>query len=371
MCTRSDSAANQFLSNIMTVFETRCPFGKRIVALSKRAFHYFFWERNPLLQILYLTLICGGWLVGVFEVFPKLPNLYLADYHRYTFTLVFALTVGSFYVVCSTPPGYITKSNVRKYSKYPYDMMMYVPKRCRTTNILKPARSKYCNIMKANVARFDHYCGWVAQPVGEENYRYFLVFLFMTFSMLAYATVGIALTALSIVKEKGLLGATFINRHTGERFPATKMMVLNWIIANDNLMMAAGVMAFVMGIVVFAFFMYHLYLASQNLTTNESYKWSEFKESIAAAKEIMELRVLRERDATANGKDSADTSDLPVVPDRYKAIAAATNDLNDLHNVYDRGVWANLSEVFFPRSLRAPPIPSVRVSRSQGVKKRQ
>ncbi len=357
MCTDTDSAVYKFLTGISDVFENNVPAGKHIVRCVKRSSHYFLYERNPLLQILYLTLLGGGYLVGVVEVFPKLPNMFLGEYHKYTFSAVFFLTIASFYAACTVGPGIITQKNARKYSKYSYDMMMYTPKKCRTTGILKPARSKYCSVTRANVARFDHYCGWVAQAVGEENYRFFLLFLFMTCCMLWYATVGIALTAFSIVEMKGLRTATFVNRKTGERFPATNMMVLSWILSQHNLMMAVSVMTFVMGIVVFAFFAFHLYLAGRNLTTNESYKWSEFKESIEAAKEIMELTVLRQKDAEKSGKSRADLSDLPLVPDRFKAIAAATVDVNDLRNMYDLGIVENFKEVFFPRSSRAPAVP--------------
>ena len=173
-----------------------------------------FFKRNPILQIVYLALLGGGYAIAVSEIFPLVPNIYLASWHKITFSLVFAATLISFYFACNTDPGYITKENISRYNKYPYDFKMFTPKRCRTTGILKPARSKFCSIMQKNVARYDHYCGWLAQPVGEENYRYFLLFLSMTCSMLFYASVGIALTAFSIIETNGLRKATFINRST-------------------------------------------------------------------------------------------------------------------------------------------------------------
>ena len=173
-----------------------------------------FFKRNPILQIVYLALLGGGYAIAVSEIFPLVPNIYLASWQKISFSLVFAATLISFYFACNTDPGYITKENISRYNKYPYDFKMFTPKRCRTTGILKPARSKFCSIMQKNVARYDHYCGWLAQPVGEENYRYFLLFLFMTCSMLFYASVGIALTVFSIIEENNLRDATFINRST-------------------------------------------------------------------------------------------------------------------------------------------------------------
>lgn len=306
MCTSKDSAPNRCFSNFAYVgkskslsvslyrtvpfsdvvtnaptnrktVESRVPFGKEITRGAYRLYRYVFWERNPLLTILFVVLLVGAYFLGVKEIFPHVPSSYLPWWHKVSFSFVFFGTMTSFYLACTTPPGYITNANIRKYSKYPYDMMMYVPKTCRTTGILKPARSKYCSIMKQNVARFDHYCAWLAQPVGEDNYRTFLLFLFTTASMLAYATVAILLIVWSIVEENDLFNATFINRSTGQRFSATRMMVLQWVIARYNIMCAIGFMTCVMGIVVAAFLGYHLYLVSRNLTTNETFKWSDFK----------------------------------------------------------------------------------------------
>ncbi len=38
----------------------------------------------------------------------------------------------------------------------------------------KLARSKYDMYSGQHVPRFDHFCGWLGTPIGEENYRYFL-----------------------------------------------------------------------------------------------------------------------------------------------------------------------------------------------------
>ena len=249
MCT--DSKNNAFLNTMMSTLN-RIPGGRRAasaavnayvrsnVVANRSSFHsnsssylsssnlhqssqthkhthtqeYMFFKRNPILQIVYLALLGGGYAIAVSEIFPLVPNIYLASWHKITFSLVFAATLISFYFACNTDPGYITKENISRYNKYPYDFKMFTPKRCRTTGILKPARSKFCSIMQKNVARYDHYCGWLAQPVGEENYRYFLLFLSMTCSMLFYATVGIALTAFSIIETNGLRKATFLNRST-------------------------------------------------------------------------------------------------------------------------------------------------------------
>ena len=91
---------------------------------------------------------------------------------------VFALCVGSWVAACTVSPGIVTAETVATFDRYPYDGIIFGPGGvCRTTGVRKIARSKYCRYMRANVARFDHFCPWLNQAVGERNYRVFLGFL--------------------------------------------------------------------------------------------------------------------------------------------------------------------------------------------------
>jgi palmitoyltransferase len=48
---------------------------------------------------------------------------------------------------------------------------------CPTCLIQRPARAKHDPTLKRCVRRFDHYCPFVANVVGERNYRFFYAFL--------------------------------------------------------------------------------------------------------------------------------------------------------------------------------------------------
>lgn len=58
-------------------------FGQRGTNGVKQFVHYILWEPNPVLQVVYLILISGGFFVGVTEAFRFAPNPYVPAYHKF------------------------------------------------------------------------------------------------------------------------------------------------------------------------------------------------------------------------------------------------------------------------------------------------
>ena len=161
-------------------------------------------ERNPLLQSFYVAVIFGAYGFFVYVGYPRLPCAYMAwPHHKLVGAGVFALCVGSWVAACTVSPGIVTAETVATFDRYPYDGIIFGPGGvCRTTGVRKIARSKYCRYMRANVARFDHFCPWLNQAVGERNYRVFLGFLLVHVALLAYGTVAAGAILRSIVRDE-------------------------------------------------------------------------------------------------------------------------------------------------------------------------
>ena len=59
-------------------------------------------------------------------------------------------------------------------------------KYCRTCLILRPARVSHCNLCGHCVEKYDHHCPWLGNCIGKNNYKQFLWFLFLTFTLIVF-----------------------------------------------------------------------------------------------------------------------------------------------------------------------------------------
>lgn len=208
-------------------------------------------------------------------------------------------------------PGVINAENVEGYlKKYPYDHIVYKEKLCPTGKIPVVARSRYCGYTNRRVAKYDHYCPWVIQTIGERNHRFFILFLVACVVASTYYCVhDIFVVAIYIqhVYSKIPWGNS-----VGENI--LKFIVMLFLIQPLNT--SCIILFLIIIVMLIAFIIQQLYYISQNMTTIEITKYDKIE------KEIREKR-----------KD------------------------NKLYvkNIYDKGLISNWMEFLFPTRVPKGP----------------
>ena len=227
---------------------------------------YLFYTPNPVFQLLYLTLVLGGYATFLLSIRPHLPPHSL---HHYFHLPVVTAAVLSFALACLTPPVYVTPDTLPLLLPSLSPSPLYPPALpCPTCSLPKPPRSKHCPICARCVARFDHHCIWLNQCVGLRNHRAFIAFLVVNAAFTAYAVVVLASTLRWVLWQAP--GA----RH----FPQATAFYLHYAMALHSsavgLMMLCGMTA----VLLSGFTVYQLYLVVRNVTTNESSKYADLAE---------------------------------------------------------------------------------------------
>jgi palmitoyltransferase len=172
-------------------------------------------------------------------------------------------------------PGFISSKNIDKIDNYPYDNILYKANIiCPTAKICKVAGSKYDRMTKRHVASFDHYCAWIDQLVGEENYRIFLLFLLVQVAIFWYGTAILYHIFKNEIEELQLFQARF-NAQTKMEVEANLWLVTQFLCARHGPMVRLLLLMGVMTTVFNAFLLFHLHLIARGMTANEFCKWLE------------------------------------------------------------------------------------------------
>ena len=334
--------------------------------LPEHVFHTVQFFVDRFLMMFYLAIFYACWSIIWFFVYPMVDQQdYVGSHHKVLGLFFFATCIISWRYASSTSPGIITASNIHRYSHFPYDNVMFVPQTCKTTSIIRPARSKFDrHKYNGNVPRFDHFCGWVYNTIGEENYRFFLLFLLMHVVSCGYGGWIVAALFYGHLREANLLQAVFVDRFTGQKVPATKFLLFQYIFDRYTLQCAVCIIMGVMSIALGLFLGYHIWLTSRGLTTNESFKWDDvrkwykmelnrYNEAVKQGLLVSDSRLparpsLKEKDVTCMSAAPETKDDEEV---QSKAVVEHPGP--EPKNIYNRGFVENWKEVIFPISLRS------------------
>ncbi|XP_065066453.1 palmitoyltransferase ZDHHC4-like isoform X3 [Rhopilema esculentum] len=151
---------NRFLNYIFKNLDAGCKkfIPTAVKKWTEKAKIFIFYERNPLFQLLYATLLFFGYAAYTKTAFKYVSESLMGRVPYYLLIIHLIL----FVACCCSDPGIVTRQTVSKYLKdYKYDGCMYAPKDCQTCHLKKPARSKHCSLCNLCIARFDHHCSFL------------------------------------------------------------------------------------------------------------------------------------------------------------------------------------------------------------------
>ncbi|GLE01254.1 hypothetical protein PINS_up010084 [Pythium insidiosum] len=283
----------------------------------RRLKRYLLHEPNPVVQIFYVALVGGGYGAFLIWGLPHIPSDNVSEIHTY---LSFAAVLGamqSFIAASTASPGILLPQTLVYYDNYEYDNALYVKRECRTCKIPKLPRSKHCSVCKMCVPRMDHHCVWLNSCVGEQNHASFLRFVLMNVLMCAYGSY--LLFAMLYNEYLVLLREPFVDATSENAVVGDTGVVLRYLIHQEAVVFVLFVLCSVLGSAVLLFFLFHVYLVANNLTTNEFFK----------------RRALRQQRATSrSARDDPTLDEANVTQHRYDLGSALANLREVLHPRY-------------------------------------
>lgn len=334
-------------------------------------------RRTDKLQIFFLGLIMASAGMILFEIWGDISTI-----HHVLIPILLPLPYVFTYLAASmnaNPNLHITPSNhAREMAIYPYDYVLFHPGiECRTCEFQKPARSKHCSICKACISRADHHCVWVNNCLGRGNYRWFLALLLSTSVILFYGASLAYIVLMPQIRswltkhhsfhrvvyggDSGLKSITGALSRSLHGFIDKLQIAIN---LGGLSVAGVGLLASLTAPLPLGLLAYHIYLIWAGTTTNESGKWSDWKEDMKDG--IVWLADLK-TESTGLPRGVGQECRWPIISRQCmvqtsdgqmpRNLPPAFGDvvekeswrrvwrLAQIENIYDLGFWDNLMEV--------------------------
>eukprot|EP00330_Aristerostoma_sp_ATCC50986_P009260 CAMPEP_0114576514 /NCGR_PEP_ID=MMETSP0125-20121206/1263_1 /TAXON_ID=485358 ORGANISM="Aristerostoma sp., Strain ATCC 50986" /NCGR_SAMPLE_ID=MMETSP0125 /ASSEMBLY_ACC=CAM_ASM_000245 /LENGTH=348 /DNA_ID=CAMNT_0001765079 /DNA_START=558 /DNA_END=1601 /DNA_ORIENTATION=+ len=160
-----------------------------------------------------------GWFIFLFAtlllsvLFFVLPFIESKIWFVLLFTAV-GFMVLFFTAAWLTDPGYIKKQD----KDHLFELMVKNDPQsiCFDCCILKPPRSKHCELCNACISVYDHHCPWINNCVGCKNHKHFLGFIFSAFFALFFVTVMSIIALDTSEPDNDTVFAQFFIGHEGK-----------------------------------------------------------------------------------------------------------------------------------------------------------
>lgn len=252
---------------------------------------------NPAMQLVYVALVVGGYWTFCVHAYDLL-GLYVSSVHRLLVPVAMLASIASWLATCWSDPGTVTRHNLEAHLlAYPFDHVLYKPKECPTMGFTCPPRSKFCRVTRRRVAKFDHFCGWMNNAIGENNLRYFVTFLALHVALAGYGAWLCFYVVYGELTRRGLWEVSFEGSASsrlrtdggggGAAAPVT--LAQDWALLSKFCMyhfgqlLMLGVFLVVLFVMLGAFLAYHACMIKDGVTTNETFKWKDHRRRVLRA----------------------------------------------------------------------------------------
>ena len=137
----------------------------------------------------------------------------------------------------------------------------------------RPPRSKHCSLCNACVSKMDHHCPWFNTCIGEHNFRWFLLFLFVNGAACMLISYTSYLSLRDTCDTRNIHVGRIVKTRTGDH-PLTALLVVQILLVLMPGCCIMCIYAVLIGLVVFVFLAFQLTSLISNTTTSESAKVS-------------------------------------------------------------------------------------------------
>jgi len=256
-----------------------------------------------------------------------------------------------FFNLIFSDPGTITSSNVHFHlKKYPLDEIVYKrPSMCKSCKIPRPPRSKHCRVCKRCVARFDHHCQWLNNDIGAKNLWKFLLFLLLTAMLCTYCSYLCFDVFREYILDQKLFDKSYVNS-SGKEGKINHFIIIQYMLHHNPSLFSLMIFTIFVSLVLYSFTIHQCFLVSQNITSNETFKWQDLKDFIKQNRGEVSLsdiqKYVESRMTPLQPEDEVDLTKIShlYVKRREKQVEPVTK--SNLLNIYDKGILMNILQLF-------------------------
>ncbi|KAK6460308.1 heme binding zinc finger protein [Scheffersomyces coipomensis] len=299
---------------------------------------------NWIVPIGYLFVVTLCVSLFFINTYPTLTTLYSSKSSALTLINLYIDSTIALVYIATTLAIFVTPGpiNSKTYKTFKNNQLIFFDNRtCSTCLILKPARSKHCNTCGKCYPLYDHHCIWLNNCVGQNNFKWFILFLLSNINL--------------------LIGGTILT------FKVLQYQFIRWgkksywslIKSSNDANKITGIffiICIIFSLITISFTLLHVRYIYLGVTTNELDKWQDveylvklgtlYKSSTPLVDNQIYIEKIFDHNTNQHVYISLTDDRILIKEDNISSyhLTQIKSVANDLINIYDNGFWNNLQE---------------------------